>query len=259
MFVHWNHEHPLAPVDIQRSIRVCDGCLKPFGRGEKCYGCSQECGYDVLLHEECAEAPRKITHAMHPQHTLTQQYSPVEWQTRCSVCQGYVACISYGCTSVECMFVMHISCAGGSDMMYEAEDGEGSIIHHASHPKHKLELLRRRCSFKCDACGTTHAIGSSCSSYTCTDDACEYWIHERCASLPHTIQREDHNHSLSLTFHVPLQYLVYNYRCDVCSKRLISKFWIYHCELCSYAVHITCAFTKSLPDSKYNPYLKSDS
>ncbi|XP_047959379.1 uncharacterized protein LOC125204707 isoform X1 [Salvia hispanica] len=127
-------------------------------------------------------------------------------------------------------------------MMYPAE-GDKRTIHHPSHPEHQLLFLRRRCSFKCDACGTTGAKGSS---YTCTNDACEYWIHERCASLPSTFKREDHHHSLSLSFHVPSQYLRYDYRCDVCRKRLVTKHWVYHCELCSYVVHLTCAFDKSL-------------
>ncbi|XP_047963591.1 uncharacterized protein LOC125208080 [Salvia hispanica] len=241
MVDHWNHEHPLTLVEA-RGEDDCSGCQTPFRRGEKCYECSQACGYDVQLNEDCAEAPRKIRHAMQPQHTLAQQYTPERWQGRCCICQGYLERISYRCTSAECTFKAHVRCAQGSDMMYGAEDGERSIIHHPSHPNHELKLFRRSCAFKCDACGTTHAKGSS---YTCTAPACQYWIHEKCASLPQNIQREEHNHSLSLSFHVPLQYLKYNYRCEVCSKRLISKYWIYHCELCSYAVHLTCAFTKS--------------
>ncbi|XP_047962149.1 uncharacterized protein LOC125206984 [Salvia hispanica] len=242
MVDHWNHEHPLTLVEAS-GASFCYGCLTSFRRGEKCYECSQKCENYVLLHEDCVEAPRKIRHAMHPQHTLTQQSSldGVE-EGRCSICQMNAWGIFYRCTSAECAYMMHIRCAQGSDMMYGAEDEERSIIHHPSHPNHELKLFRRFCTSKCDACGTTHAKGSS---YTCTAPACQYWIHERCASLPQNIQREDHHHSLSLTFHVPPQYLRYNYRCEVCSKRLISKYWIYHCELCRYAVHLTCAFTKS--------------
>ncbi|XP_047962174.1 uncharacterized protein LOC125207008 [Salvia hispanica] len=244
MLNHWHNEHPLSLVVIGRYYN-CDGCTGTFRRGEKGYRCSQECLDDVILHEDCAEAPRKIRHAMHPQHTLTQQFSsPRDRETRCSICQDDLRRILYRCTSTECTFKAHIRCARGSDMMCAAEDEERSIIHHPSHPSHELKLLRRSCAFKCDACGT---IGSSCSSYTCLDVDCQYWIHERCASLPRTVRREDHHHSLSLSFHVPPQYLKYNYRCEVCRKFLTSKHWIYHCELCSYAVHLTCAFTKYIP------------
>ncbi|XP_047963562.1 uncharacterized protein LOC125208057 [Salvia hispanica] len=240
MVDHWIHQHPLTLVEAQRG-EYCYGCLTPCRRGDKCYGCSHKCGYGKLLHEDCAEAPRKIRHAMHPQHTLTQQLNTWAIDERCPICQLYAWGIVYRCTSTECAFQIHIRCAQGSDMMYAVAEGDKRTIHHPSHPHHQLLFLRRSCSFKCDACGT---IGAKGSSYTCTNDDCEYWIHERCASLPQNIQREDHNHSLSLSFHVPPQYLIYNYRCEVCSKRLISKYWIYHCALCSYAVHLTCAFTK---------------
>ncbi|XP_047959754.1 uncharacterized protein LOC125205010 isoform X2 [Salvia hispanica] len=248
MFDHWYHEHPLTLVEA-RGRGTCYGCLRYFIRGEKCYVCSQECGYGVQLHEDCAEAPRNIRHAMHPQHTLTQQFSLYRvGGGRCSICQRSALGVFYTCADAECSFVTHIRCAQGSDMMYPAEDGEkqqssSGGISHPSHPKHGLRFLKRSCSFKCDACGTAHAKGSS---YLCNRDDCEYWIHERCASLPQNIQREDHHHSLSLSFHVAPQYLRYDYHCDVCIKGLHSKQWIYHCELCSYVVHLSCAFDKSL-------------
>ncbi|XP_047962179.1 uncharacterized protein LOC125207012 [Salvia hispanica] len=246
MVDHWNHEHPLTLVEAPRG-EYCSGCLTLFRRGETYYRCSQECWYGVKLHEDCAEAPRKIRHAMHPQHTLAQQFN-IDVVRQCSICQLSVCGIFYRCTSAECAYVMHIRCAQGSDMMYPAEDGEeqqsssGGGRTHPSHPKHQLLFLRRSSSFKCDACGTTHAKGSS---YLCTRDDCQHWIHERCASLPQNIQREEHPHSLSLSFHVPPQYLRYGYRCEVCRKRLVTKHWVYHCELCSYVVHLTCAFIKS--------------
>ncbi|XP_047964227.1 uncharacterized protein LOC125208618 [Salvia hispanica] len=246
MVDHWNHGHPLTLVEA-RGGEFCYGCLTYFRRVEKGYGCSQKCGYGKILHEECAEAPRKIRHAMHPQHILTQHLKTGAVEGRCSICQSYVWGIFYTCTDAECSFVTHIRCAQGSDMMYPAEDGEEQqIISHPSHPKHGLRFLKRSCSFKCDACGTTRRG----SSYLCNRDDCQYWIHERCASLPQNIQREDHNHSLSLSFHVPPQYLRYNYRCEVCINKLNSKQWIYHCELCSYVVHLNCAFKKLLPTTR---------
>ena len=255
MVDHWNHGHPLTLVEA-RGGEFCYGCLTYFRRVEKGYGCSQKCGYGKILHEECAEAPRKIRHAMHPQHILTQQFNTCDVVAKCSICQWLTWGFFYRCTSTECTVVMHIRCAQGSDVMYAAEDDEQQssiiIIHHPSHPNHELKLLRRRCSFKCDACGTTGAKGSS--SYTCTADACQYWIHERCASLPQNIQREEHHHSLCLSFHVPPQYLKNDYTCEVCRKRLISKLWIYHCELCSYVVHLACTFNKTLAITRYNRY-----
>ncbi|XP_047963885.1 uncharacterized protein LOC125208339 [Salvia hispanica] len=141
---------------------------------------------------------------------------------------------------------MHLRCSQSDGLINAVADDDveqiRDIIRHPSHPDHDMKLLRRRCSFKCDACGTTGAKGSS--SYTCTADACQYWIHERCASLPQSLKREDHHHPLSLSFHVPLEYIIFDYKCDVCSKILLPKNWLYHCQICRYIVHIKCAFDK---------------
>ncbi|XP_047943749.1 uncharacterized protein LOC125190474 isoform X1 [Salvia hispanica] len=242
MLNHWSHQHPLSLVVIH-SLHSCDGCYGKFRTADKGFRCIQRCRQEVLLHQECAEAPRKITRAMHPQHTLTQQYTHLHWQSCCSICQCYLERISYRCTSAECTFTVHVRCSQGSDMIYGAEDDVCSIIHHPSHPNHELKLLRRFCTFKCDACSTTHVKGSS---YTCTAPACQYLIHERCASLPHIVHSEDHHHSLTLSFSMSRFNISYITTVVRCAENIpISKYWIYHCELCRYAVHLTCAFTKS--------------
>ncbi|XP_047962172.1 uncharacterized protein LOC125207005 [Salvia hispanica] len=146
-------------------------------------------------------------------------------------------------------------------MVDETGDGDDdvkrrSIIHHPSHPGHELKLLRRSCSFKCDACCTTRKG----SSYTCTNDACEYWIHEKCASLPQSFKREDHHHSLSLSFRVPFEYLNFNYRCDVCNTYLLPNYWMYHCQLCRFIVHVKCIFNKQprITDGRGTSYTVCD-
>ncbi|XP_057786687.1 uncharacterized protein LOC131004099 [Salvia miltiorrhiza] len=239
---HWSHEHPLALVETRRGDK-CYGCEKWFSSGEEAYGCSEGCWYTKLLHQECAGVARKIRHELHPQHIFIQEHERCLW--KCKICGEIIWSIGYRCKSIECKFQMHMRCAQYSGMMEATADDDddeqqsaGNIIRHPSHPKHELKLLRRFCSFKCDACGTTRRG----SSYTCTADACEYWIHERCASLSPTMEREDHHHSLTLSFHIPLECIKYDYKCDVCKQYLLPKHWIYHCHLCRYIVHIKCAY-----------------
>ncbi|XP_057786688.1 uncharacterized protein LOC131004100 [Salvia miltiorrhiza] len=235
---HWSHEHPLTLVETRREDK-CYGCQRSFSSEEQAYGCSKGCRYTKLLHQECAQVARKIRHELHPQHIFIQDHE--QCLGMCNICRLSIWSIGYRCTS-SCEFHMHMRCAQGSSMMEADDDDEqqrgGNIIRHLSHPKHELKLLRRFCSFKCDACGTTRRG----SSYTCTADACQYWIHERCASLPPTMEREDHHHSLTLSFHLPLEYIKYDYKCDVCKQYLLPKHWIYHCQLCRYIVHIKCAY-----------------
>ncbi|KAL1538115.1 hypothetical protein AAHA92_26897 [Salvia divinorum] len=244
MVDHWSHEHPLTLVETCEK-NYCYGCERPFSSGEQAYGCSIDgCEYSELLHEECAEMAREIRHPLHhSQHILIQQ-NPKDLIS-CDICECFIWSIGYKCTSSECGFEMHLRCAHDSEVVdaTTTRDDEQmcAIIRHPSHPKHDLKLWRRRCSFKCDACGSMRGG----SSYTCTNEACQYWIHERCASLPQNITREDHHHTLSLSFYVPSEYLRFDYKCDVCSISLRLKYWIYHCQLCRYIVHIHCAFNKT--------------
>ncbi|KAH6832723.1 hypothetical protein C2S53_015767 [Perilla frutescens var. hirtella] len=227
---HWSHDHPLT-LAVTRRGGECYGCPRRFSSGELGYGCKKKsCGSGILLHEECAEMEKKIRHHMHPQHIFIQEEKFSFDLPQCAICEEDIWGLGYYCTSSGCdQFQMHIGCA---------QDKGDDIIRHRCHPEHELRLLRM-CSLRCDACGTK----KSGYSYLCT--TCEYWIHSRCASLPDTIQREDHHHSLSLSFTVPPEYIEYNYRCEVCHQELLHKYWIYHCHLCRYAVHINCAFKKS--------------
>ncbi|XP_047963779.1 uncharacterized protein LOC125208240 [Salvia hispanica] len=240
MIDHWSHEHPLTLVETREKV-YCYGCEELFGIGEQAYGCSTEgCDYARLLHEECAAIAREIRHpSHHPQHILIQHHEP-ECRV-CHICRRTIWSIGYKCS--KCNFQMHLRCAQGGGMADATGDGDDdnksrNIIHHPSHPGHELKLLRRRCSFKCDACCTTRKG----SSYTCTTDDCQYCIHERCASLPQSFKREDHHHSLSLSFRVPFEYLNFNYKCDVCNTYLLPNYWIYHCQICRFIVHVKCVF-----------------
>ncbi|KAL1551748.1 hypothetical protein AAHA92_19548 [Salvia divinorum] len=251
MVDHWSHEHPLTLVETRREDE-CYGCEQSFSSGEQAYGCIIEgCQGSKLLHEECAVMARKIQHPLHPQHILIQQRparpSPFVllflW-FKCDFCDGNIFSSFYECASPRCTFKIHLRCAQGGGVMDALADDDDeqrcAMIRHPSHPSHELKLWRRRCSFKCDACGATRRG----SSYTCTNEACQYWIHERCATLPLTMEREVHHHSLSLCFHAPSEYITFDYKCDICSKPLQPKNWMYHCQICRYIVHINCAFTK---------------
>lgn len=249
MVDHWIHEHPLTLVETCRDDE-CYGCEQFFSSGEQAYGCIIEgCQDPIFLHEECAVMARKIQHPLHPQHILIQTRTPV-WMFRqrfCKFCGGNViSSIHYKCASPGCDFRMHLRCAQGGGVM-DVDEQRRAMIRHPSHPNHELKLWRRRCSFHCDACGTTRRG----SSYTCTEKACQYWIHEKCASLPLTIERELHHHALSLSFHVPPEYITFNYKCDICSKHLQPKNWMYHCQICRYIVHITCVFNKPPSSIEY--------
>ncbi|KAL1538116.1 hypothetical protein AAHA92_26898 [Salvia divinorum] len=250
MVDHWSHEHPLTLLETH-GRDYCYGCERRLGSGEQAYGCiASGCEYSNLLHEECAAVAREIGHSLHhPQHILIQRH-PLDLRF-CDICGRMISSIGYKCTSSGCWFQMHLRCAQGNGVIdATTRDGQQrrDTIRHPSHPSHELKLLRRRCSFKCDACGTKRGG----NSYTCTTAACQYWIHERCASLPRNIERGDHPHSLSVSFYVPQEYVRFDYKCDVCSISFLPNYWIYHCSLCRYIVHVKCAFDKPPHITEYN-------
>ncbi|XP_047959227.1 uncharacterized protein LOC125204583 isoform X2 [Salvia hispanica] len=228
MLDHWSHRHPLTLVDTTGRDE-CYGCERSFSSGEQAYGCSvMGCKYSMLLHEECAATVREIRHPLHTHHILSQRHG--HELLRC-ICKKYIFTVGYKCTSSGCTFQVHLRCA----------QDEG--VTDASHHSHDLKLLRRRCPFKCDACGTTRSDGS----YICTKDDCQYLIHQKCGSLPQYLKREDHHHPLSLSSCIPQEYFRFNYKCDVCSEILRLKYWIYHCRICRFIVHVKCAFNKPPP------------
>lgn len=152
---HWSHEHPLTQV-CTFIVHECNGCLLSFKMREPGYACSKRCGYTGLLHEACAEMPRKLRHPMHPQHLLMQERESYLHE-KCAICKGHNReGIGYNCTSSECVFQIHVRC-----VLDDVE--QGRTIQHPSHPQHELRLLSS-CLVRCNACGTRQ-IGLS---YLCS-------------------------------------------------------------------------------------------
>lgn len=226
---HFYHSHPLGLAVVGNHSGRCYGCRKYIYPKETAYRCRKQCWYPIL-HEECAEMPREITLSMHPQHTLIQK--EVWHIPTCQLCKKDIIRIGYYCTTSDrCGFQVHVGCAQNIAAVRSSMD-------HPSHPHQLTQLWRpgRSCYFRCDACG----IVQKGSSYICSD--CQYWIHESCATLPTTKDFPHlHRHPLSLAFHVPPEYIRFDFQCHVCYKDLLPRYWVYHCKTCRYVVHIKCA------------------
>ncbi|XP_042008606.1 uncharacterized protein LOC121757161 [Salvia splendens] len=231
---HMCHEHPLGRILLESAHQtdyytVCYGCDRFFRAGDATYGCSITCGFRWLLHKECMEMPRQITHPIHPSHPLSLAISG---STKCAVCGGDLHNLAYRCSQGECDGLwIDLGCAGGLN-------DTQPLMDHPSHPQHELRFSSktRWCPFPCDACGATEKG----DSYTC--NICNYWIHERCALLPESKDFPHHHHSLFLSFSLPSEYIKYDFDCGICSKTLPLRRWHYHCHLCRYVVHLNCAF-----------------
>lgn len=241
---HFYHEHPLSlNVLIDTRYGPCYGCGRYIFAGDTAYKCRDKCRSYLLLHEECAEMPREITLSMHPQHTLIQKEDMYD-APECVFCEKTIYRIGYYCTSSDlCKFQIHVGCARSGDIIHAATgERERSCMNHPSHPHHELTLMwrpGRAASLWCDACGTIEKG----NFYICT--VCQYSIHESCATLPDPLIHPQHEHHLSLVYHLPQEYAKFDFWCDVCFKLFLPKNWVYHCPICRYIVHIKCAMRKS--------------
>ncbi|XP_042008650.1 uncharacterized protein LOC121757199 [Salvia splendens] len=246
-FTHMIHEHPLSLIPDSAGKRGyrpwCYGCLRYFIPGDAKYGCSLHwCGFDGLLHKECMEMPREIMHPIHPSHSLALYVS--YGYNECEICKKGCSELSYRCSQRGCNgLAIHLGCSVGLN----EKDSAQPVMKHPSHPQHELRFSKktRWCPFPCDACGATEKG----DSYTCT--ICDYSIHESCALLPASKEFPRHHpaHSLSLAFDVPTVYIQYQFECAICNKTLPLRRWVYHCNLCSYVVHLNCA--NSIFDNEY--------
>lgn len=245
---HWIHNHPLSQIPnfgaetSDNWFNWCGGCWRYLLPGEAAYGCMRKCGSSLVFHRECLELPREIRHHVHPSHILTQEdnFYDTTGKSACEVCEensgfGMVyICRKEGCDQVW----IHMGCAVDLESV-AIVDREATKLNHPSHP-HLLRFSKNPTPC-CDACGTD----GKGNSYVCT--ICDYSMHESCARLPASKLFPHHpDHSLSLAFRPPYEYIRYEFDCAICKGALRLRCWVYHCHLCRYVVHIKCATDSSL-------------
>nr|XP_027066315.1 uncharacterized protein LOC113692145 [Coffea arabica] len=171
---HFSHEHLLILVKGERDeiVRksVCYGCQTPI-LAEPTYSCGK-CSF--FLHKRCAELPKDISHAMHPQHRLILIDKPP---------YSGGSCFCNGRQQMWRNFTYHYNpCAFDLDIIcVTIEDRK---LKHPSHV-HALTFKNQRATFRCHACGNIEKdMSYSCTSYP-------YWIttyllsHTLCHFLSH--------------------------------------------------------------------------
>ncbi|KAL8051173.1 hypothetical protein ABFX02_06G128500 [Erythranthe guttata] len=103
-----------------------------------------------------------------------------------------------------------------------------ACIRHRTHPEHLLKPFYIPNEFLCDGCDQ---LGSG-PTYSC--EACDFDLHEFCATCPSTIQSGFHpKHPLTL-----VNKPVANRVCDLCGDFVCGLF--YTCRTCAFDVHPLC-------------------
>ncbi|CAH2045174.1 unnamed protein product [Thlaspi arvense] len=221
---HFAHEHNLSlnedGMASEESI-LCEACVRPIG-SNAFYNCS-ECGF--LLHETCANLPKKKRHFLSPR-PLTLCHNRDDTDASCGACvqmccEGFMYMdgdedqFDLLCTSITVPFI------------------------HESHPHPLLYLIEgpdddndmKTCQ-SCD--GPVYQGFLGCIK-------CKYYLDFRCATLPLTVSLHGYyEHPLTLCYGEKASgKYKYKYWCDICEGETDPKTWFYT-SACGATLHVYC-------------------
>ncbi|XP_010442014.1 PREDICTED: uncharacterized protein LOC104725107 [Camelina sativa] len=172
---------------------------------------------------------QSVRHPSH-NHPLRVFKAKEEDEAACSGCELELIGQAFKCIESDCDYFLHKSCF---DLPSET--------HHKSHQDHPLTLLHsppdERSVYTCDACDQ---YGSG-FTYHCSN--CNYNLHVGCTFIPETIDREDHEHPLTLLYCTPCKgHEDTIFTCSVCEETISEDLWMYYCKECDYGTHVhSCA------------------
>ncbi|GAB4846405.1 hypothetical protein Ancab_025410 [Ancistrocladus abbreviatus] len=171
-----------------------------------------------------------IKHFSHS-HALREYKLQERHRIVCDACELDLLGVAYGCA--KCGFYLHKSC-------FEAP----RELAHGAHPKHTLKLLSMAPyssgRFYCNGCGN----GGNSFTYNCA--CCDYDLHIDCAHLPKAMNRDDHEHTLTLYYSFPyFKYSGEEY-CHVCRNSVDKRRWVYGYHQCKYWCHSDCIFGEAI-------------
>ncbi|CAI9302724.1 unnamed protein product [Lactuca saligna] len=116
-------------------------------------------------------------------------------------------------------------------------------IHHFTH-QHPVQKLFMAFEFNCDGCKTRgYGVRYQCS-------ACNFDLHEHCATAPHRLQSHVHPHHQIVLVNRPGT----SHFCDVCKG--FTDGLSYTCQTCEFDVHTLCTqipVATGVPKLKVNP------
>ncbi|XP_010525297.1 PREDICTED: uncharacterized protein LOC104803119 [Tarenaya hassleriana] len=231
---HFSHEHHLKLNDDDDDTSFdgshhCQACALPIrfhsGNIYSCIGC--DC--DFVIHEKCANLPRKLWYMLHP-HRLKLMACGSD-MNECSVCfRGFCGFI-YACCKADCRFTVDVDCASVSEPYI-----------HITHP-HPLFST------------TVWMNGKACSGCKTNDDydkmmqciECDFVLCFKCISLPPRVRYNQDRHPLVLG--VGEDAKGESWWCEICDGKMDTEVMYYTCDICCVTVHLRCVLGE-------NPHMK---
>ncbi|XP_010490306.1 PREDICTED: uncharacterized protein LOC104768064 [Camelina sativa] len=225
---HFSHDHNLQMIDnhgrnILEEIKLCQACVFQIGT-EPFYTCKQ-CVF--VLHEKCANIPRKKKHMCHNQ-PFTLDTNSICKEFTCHLCLQRFNGFRY--KSLNNM-TLDVRCGSSSEPLW-----------HESHP-HPLYYSNDKYPKHCSECGRT-------GRFRC--DECDFSLDFKCGLLPKKVIRHRYDdHPLVLSYGESS--VDGKYWCEACETEVDPKKWFYTCSDCGVILHISCVgggdFTYIRPSS----------
>lgn len=100
--------------------------------------------------------------------------------------------------------------------------------------QHSFVPILERVSFTCKACGEERKD----FAYLCS--ICRLLVHHRCARVPRIIKIIGHHYSLTLTYSLHQVGEPEHVLCELCYKKVNTKYGVYCCRACSCVAHLHC-------------------
>ncbi|CAH2069347.1 unnamed protein product [Thlaspi arvense] len=178
VILHFTHGHHmrLEMSLIYDHTRVCQACVLPIYEGGF-YACMDQC--DFILHDACANAPRRIHNALHP-HPLTLKAVVTNGQFHCKACWQRGCGFAYECQVDEDCFKLDVTCASVSEPFHY--QGHEHLLFLAMDPEEKP---------KC------HVCKSEPKGHVLNCIECDFVLCFMCATLPYKVRYKHDRHYLT--------------------------------------------------------------
>lgn len=209
---HFSHDHDLhinKDGEILHENIVCEACVFQIGP-ESFYSCGK---CDFILHEKCANLPRKKRHLCHNQPFTLNTVSRCE---ECDLCRKVFSGFRYESDNSFSEVTLDVRCGSISEPFV-----------HESHPHPLYYASVWRGYYK---------IGGKLS---CECDECDFSLEFKDALLPKKVMRNRYDdHPLFLSYGE--SNVNGEYWCEACEAKLDPKEWFYTCNDCGITLHVPC-------------------
>ncbi|EOA26021.1 hypothetical protein CARUB_v10019428mg, partial [Capsella rubella] len=201
--------------------KFCQACALPINE-ENLYECAK---CDFIIHERCAEAPRKMFYPLHP-HPLKQKVVHDKNVFICEACDHICNGFGYECTKEDCDYILDVVCASASEP-----------FNYQGH-QHPLYLaLRPNVKPICRICKSA----KDSQVFNCIDDECDFIICFECVTLPYMVKYKHDEHYLTFCHGDEASGSDW---CELCEGKLVlragGKDGFYKCNDCCTTIHINC-------------------